>query len=80
MSNASTASISDVANEFLTVQDVKDYLKISKSAAYGLTHSKDFPVSRFGSSVRIPKQAFLVWVAMQTKVPEYLACGMQGGV
>lgn len=62
-----------MGNEFLTIREVKDYLKISQSAAYGLTHSKGFPVARFGASVRIPRKAFLAWVDMQTVIPGGLA-------
>ena len=56
-------------SEYMTVRDVKDYLNISQAAAYELTHRKDFPVSRFGGSVRIPRQAFLAWVEMKTHIP-----------
>lgn len=62
-----------VFSEFLTVADVKNYLKISQSAAYGLTHSKGFPVTRLGSSIRIPKEAFLVWVEANTVIPAGVA-------
>ena len=62
--------------EFWTISDVKRYLKISQSAAYALAHREDFPVARFGSSIRIPKEPFLAWVASNTVVPagvsEYL--------
>lgn len=44
---------------YLTVADVKSYLCISSTAAYELTHRKDFPVCRLGSSIRIPTQLFL---------------------
>ena len=71
------------AESFLTVSDVKNYLRISQSAAYGLTHCKDFPVSRFGTSIRIPREAFLAWVASKTVIPpgvaEYMPVTMNGG-
>lgn len=54
---------------YLTVADVKSYLCISTSAAYELTHRKDFPVCRLGSSIRIPTQLFLAWVDKHTRVP-----------
>lgn len=56
-------------SEYMTVRDVKDYLNISQAAAYELTHRKDFPVSRFGGSIRVPRQAFLAWVEMKTYIP-----------
>lgn len=58
--------------DFLTVAEVKDYLKISQAAAYSLTRRKDFPVARFGGSIRIPKTAFLAWVDSMTSMPEEL--------
>ena len=59
--------------EFLTVADIKSYLCISTTAAYELTHRKDFPVSRFGSAIRIPTKAFLAWVDRHTRLPADLA-------
>ena len=41
-------------SSYLTVRDISEYLNISKSQAYELTHRKDFPVSRFGGAIRIP--------------------------
>ena len=53
---------------YLTVRDVSDYLGVSTTAVYELTHSQDFPVFRIGSRVRIPKEAFLAWVEMKTHI------------
>ena len=61
------------AKNYLTVADVKSYLCISSTAAYELTHRKDFPVCRLGSSIRIPTQLFLAWVDKHTHVPADLA-------
>ena len=58
--------------EFLTVAEVKNYLKISQSAAYALTRREDFPTLRFGGCVRIPKEAFLKWVEKMTTIPDDL--------
>lgn len=58
---------------YLTVADVKSYLGISTTSAYELTHRKDFPVCRFGSSIRIPTDLFLVWVDKHTHIPKDLA-------
>ena len=44
---------------YLTVSDVSSYLNISKSQAYELVHRKDFPVSRFGGAIRVPRGLFL---------------------
>lgn len=61
------------ANHYLTIADIKYYLNISQSAAYELTHRKDFPVCRFGSSIRIPRDAFLAWVESRTNIPTALS-------
>lgn len=55
---------------YLTVSDVSSYLNISKSQAYELTHRRNFPVSRFGGSIRIPRVPFLGWVAEHTSNPK----------
>ncbi len=57
---------------FMTINDVKDHLNISKSAAYELAHSKDFPVCRVGGSIRVPREAFLAWVNMRTSISPQL--------
>ncbi len=54
---------------FMTVSDVQAYLNISQAAAYALTHRKDFPVSRFGGCIRIPRTPFLNWVEERTRIP-----------
>lgn len=56
-------------SSYLTVSDVSAYLNISKSQAYELTHRKDFPVSRFGGAIRVPRELFLLWVEKQTHIP-----------
>ena len=59
-------------SSYLTVRDVSEYLNISKSQAYELVHNKDFPVSRFGGAIRVPRELFLQWVQKQTYVPANL--------
>ena len=59
-------------NQYLTAADVGRYLNISQSKAYELTHRKDFPVCRFGGSIRIPREAFLSWVDQHTRIPDGL--------
>ena len=54
---------------YLTVAEVGQYLNLSLSKAYTLVHHKDFPICRFGGSIRIPKQAFLLWVEKMTYLP-----------
>ncbi len=61
------------ADAYLTIADVRKFLNISQSAAYELSHRKDFPVCRFGGSIRIPKDAFIRWVESRTYIPTNLA-------
>lgn len=61
---------------YMTVADVKNYLNISQAAAYELTHRQDFPVSRIGGSIRIPRDAFLAWVELRTRIPKDVAAVM----
>ena len=59
-------------HEYMTVADVGSYLNISLSKAYELTHRKDFPVCRFGGSIRVPRVNFLAWVEQMTYLPAEL--------
>ena len=59
--------------DYLTVKDLKEYLHLSQSAAYALTHRKDFPICRFGGTIRIPRDPFLAWVDANTRIPDSLA-------
>ena len=60
-------------HDYLTVADVKEYLNVSMAQAYSLVHRADFPISRFGGSIRIPRGPFLIWVERNTKVPAGLS-------
>lgn len=60
-------------NQYLTVANVGQYLNISRSKVYELTHRKDFPVCRFGGSIRVPREAFLSWVDQHTSIPNGLS-------
>ena len=51
---------------YLTVGEVAEYLRISLSKAYTLTRQEGFPVCRLGSSIRIPREEFMTWVARHT--------------
>ena len=62
--------------EYLTVSDIQQWLNISQASAYELAHRRDFPVCRFGGSIRIPRRAFLAWVESKTCIPNELASYM----
>lgn len=60
---------SESSKLYLAVKEVSSYLNISQAKAYELIRRKDFPVSRFGGSIRIPRDAFLKWVDSCTYIP-----------
>ena len=62
----------NLLSEFMTVAEIRDYLNVSTTQAYALTHRKDFPVSRFGGAIRVPRKAFLAWVDTHTSMPANL--------
>lgn len=62
--------------DYMTVSDIKEYLNISQAAAYSLTRRSDFPVCRFGGTIRIPRNAFMVWVETMTTIPKDLRIKM----
>lgn len=52
----------------LKVVDVAKALNISKSNAYTLVHSENFPKITLGSRLIIPKDAFIRW--FNSQIPE----------
>jgi len=62
--------------DYMTINDVKNYLNISQGAAYNLARRSDFPICRFGGTIRIPKDAFLVWVEKMTTIPKEIRNAM----
>lgn len=72
-------TMTDNQAEYMTVSEVRQYLNISQASAYELTHRQDFPICRFGGSIRVPRQAFLAWVEMKTRIPKELSTYMVAG-
>ena len=56
-------------HDFMTVTEVSEYLNLSTSAVYVLTRRKDFPVCRFGGSIRVPREPLHEWVRQMTYLP-----------
>jgi excisionase family DNA binding protein len=54
----------------LTLRHVQDVLGISRPKAYDLAHTTGFPVVRVGRVIRVPREAFLRWLAAQAGVEE----------
>lgn len=63
----------EMEETYLTITEVMQYLKISRSGAYALARRKDFPVCLIGGSIRVPESLFLAWVRKQTYVPANLS-------
>ena len=47
----------------LRIDEVAQLLQISRSRAYGLASSGEFPVVKIGRQLRVPKEGFEKWVA-----------------
>lgn len=54
--------------EMLTVEEVKQIMRIGTNAAYNLVHSKKFPVIKVGRTYRIPKASFFTWLTQSCAV------------
>lgn len=48
--------------EILTVDEVRQILKIGTNSAYNLIHSGMFPVIKIGQTYRIPAGPFYTWL------------------
>lgn len=67
--------MNQLSHDYLTINEVKDYLNISQSKAYELAHRNAFPICRFDGSIRIPKASFLAWIETRTLLPVGLMPG-----
>jgi excisionase family DNA binding protein len=52
----------------LTMGDVQRTLRCAKKTAYDLAHKADFPAIRLGRTIRVPREAFLLWLDQQAGV------------
>lgn len=50
----------------LTVYQVQEILGISRAKAYELSRRNGFPAVRIGRVIRIPRDAFFIWLEAQT--------------
>ena len=48
--------------EILTVEEMRQVLKIGTNTAYNLIHSGVFPVIKIGQTYRIPAEPFYAWM------------------
>lgn len=49
----------------LSVKDIQSILNISRGTAYKLIKRDDFPMSRVGKVIRIPRDQFFAWMDQQ---------------
>jgi len=54
----------------LTIDELKDYLRISRSTAYNLTNKKGFPTVRIGNRILVPRDKFIEWLNQHTKIKQ----------
>lgn len=54
--------------DMLTVKDIQKIMRVSINVAYGLIHSKAFPVIKIGNFYRIPKDSFYTWLTQSHTV------------
>ena len=64
LSQASYQSLQELPL-MLSMMDVASVLGISKSVAYTLAHSRDFPAFRVGRRIVISQEKFLDWLEKQ---------------
>ena len=55
--------MSEKGQEILTVEEMRQILKIGTNSAYNLIHSGAFPVIKIGQTYRIPAGPFYEWLA-----------------
>ena len=50
----------------LNANDIKEYMRISRTQAYEQMHAEGFPLIRIGKRMLAPRDKFLQWVDEQT--------------
>ena len=54
----------------LTVHELAERLRISRTAAYALCREKGFPAAWVGGQIRVPADALERWIERQWSKPE----------
>ena len=67
--------MSEKGQEILTVEEMRQILKIGTNSAYNLIHSGAFPVIRIGQTYRIPQDPFTR--GWQIPAPRYIRSNLQ---
>lgn len=55
-------------NELITIMEMANLLRISRSTAYALTKNKSFPMIKIGKNIRIDKNELLKWLHNEKNV------------
>lgn len=55
-------------DSLMTIEQLKEFLKISRSKAYELVKLKGFPTIKIGKCIRINKDELLKWLHNQKNV------------
>lgn len=63
------------AYDFLTVAEVASALRVSKMTVYRLVHNGTLPAVKIGRSFRVPRQAYLDYLAGSSYDPALFAPG-----
>lgn len=62
--SASTAGSDESAfGEWLTLAEMGEWLRVSRSTAYKMIHDEDIPIYRVGRSIRVKRQDVERWLA-----------------
>lgn len=51
-----------MANEYLTVKEVSELLKITTTTTYKLFKTKGFPSKKIGGALRVNKEKLIQWI------------------
>lgn len=59
----------------LTIEEVAEILRVSKSKVYELSHHNDFPAIRSGRRIRIPRDRLFEWIRERASMRKYIDAG-----
>lgn len=55
--------------KLLTIEEIAEYLSLSKSAVYGFVRRGAIPFVRIGGTLRFPADAIKIWIEEETEHP-----------
>ena len=66
MPSATVKDIKDIP-EVMTVEEMRQFLGISRPTAYELVNQATFPTIRIGRAIRVRKSSLLLWLDQQAR-------------